>query len=258
MAAIRKYIQELMRIASERNFWLKPLGYLDGYVMWLVRTRQIYSFEHVDPKVLIVSGFHGEEQAGPWGILKWMKEAPDSYLEKFDVSFIPIVNSYGFAKGKRYGLSNMQTNTGFGPNGKNDTPSPEGEILIKHMDIIRPLAQDGCLSLHEDITVREYYLYTSEHGPRPGLFTYRLKQEMKKYFPKAYDGVAYVDTKTMEEGPKCTNGIVYNYFDGSFEDWMFQLGVPKVVATETPGKYQLKRRVAANTAMISKFLELVK
>jgi hypothetical protein len=211
----------------------------------------------MDPKVLIVAGFHGEEQAGPWAILKWMKEAPDSYLAKYDISFIPIVNSYGFARKKRYGLSDMQTNTGFGPNGKEQAPSPEGQILIDHIDLLRPLAQHGFLSLHEDVTTKEYYLYTSEHGPRPGLFTYRLRKELKKFFPKAYDGIAYVDTTTRELGPRCNQGIIYNYFDGSFEDWMFQLGVPKCAATETPGLYQLKRRVDAGVSIIYKFLELV-
>ncbi len=258
MAAINKYTKELMKVSSERGFWLRPLGWLDGYVMWLVRTRGVYSFEHIDPKVLIVAGFHGEEQAGPWGILRWLKEAPASYLEKYDASFIPIVNSYGFARKKRYGLSDMQTNTGFGPNGKDTPPSPEGEILIQNIDIIRPLAQNGCLSLHEDSTTKEYYLYTSEHGIRPGMFTYRLRAELKKFFPNAYDGIAYVDTQAMEKGPMCNKGIVYNYFDGSFEDWMFQLGCPKVAATETPGKYPLSKRVDASVAMIYKFMELVR
>jgi len=257
MAAIRKYTQELMRIADERSFWLKPLGYLDGYVMWLVRTRNVYAFEHMDPKVLIVAGFHGEEQAGPLAILKWMKEAPDSYLSKYDISFIPVVNSYGFARKKRYGLSDMPTNVGFGLNKGDAVPSPEGEILVQHMEILRPLSQNGCLSLHEDVTSKEYYLYSYEHGPRPSLFAYRLRNELKKYFPKAYDGIAYVDTSDPGNGPKCNKGIVYNYFDGSFEDWMLQLGVPRCAATETPGLYQLKRRVEANVAIIYKFLEVI-
>lgn len=257
MAAINKYTKELMRITAQRSFWLKPLGYLDGYVMWLVRTRNVYSFEHTDPKVLIVAGFHGEEQAGPWGILKWLREAPDSYISKYDISFIPIVNSYGFARNKRYGLSDKQTNVGFGPNARDCIPSPEGEILIQHIDILRPLAQNGFLSLHEDTTVKEYYLYTLEHGPRPGLFTYRLRREMKKYFPTAYNGIAYVDSTSKDNGPKCDKGVIYNYFDGSFEDWMFQLGCPKVAVTETPGKYMLKRRVDATVAIIYKFLEVI-
>lgn len=257
MAAIKKYTQELMKISAIRNFWMKPLGYLDGYVMWLIRTRNVYAFEHTDPKVLIVAGFHGEEAAGPWAILKWMKEAPDSYLQKYDISFIPIVNSYGFARKKRYGLSDMKTNSGFGPNKKECVPSPEGEILIQHIELLRPLAQHGFLSLHEDITVKECYLYSFEHGPKPSKFTYGLRRELLKHFPKAYEGTAYLDTQSPDCGPPCHKGIVYNYFDGSFEDWLFQMGVPRCAVTESPGLYTLKRRVTANVAIIYKFLEAI-
>ena len=257
MAAINKFTKELMKIAAQRNFWMKPLGYVDGYVMWLIRTRNVYAFEHTDPKVLIVAGFHGEEQAGPLAILRWMKEAPNSYLERFDISFIPIVNSYGFARKKRYGLSDMKTNAGFGPNGKTIPPSPEGEVLIQHIDLLRPLAQHGFISLHEDITVKEYYMYAFEHGPNPSKFTKGMKKELKKHFPKAYNGVAFIDAQAVEKGPTCKDGVVYNFFDGSFEDWIFQMGCPRCIVTETPGLYVLKRRVDANVAIIYKFLDLV-
>lgn len=259
MAAIKKYHQQMLEIASNRGFWLKPLGQLQGpgrkYEMWLIRTREIYSYDHKDPRVLIVAGFHGEEAAGPWAILKWMKECDPLWLREVDISFIPIVNPHGFARNKRWGYSDMATNTGFCHG--NAKPSPEGQILIDNIELLRPLAHDGFLSLHEDVTVKEYYLYTFEQGLEPGKFTKTMKKELGKYFPKPYEGIAYVEA-CSGAGPDCKDGLVYRFCDGSFEDWLFHQGVPRTCVTETPGKYKLQRRINANKEIIQKFIEVVK
>lgn len=254
MASIHRFQKQLFRVASEKGFWLKILGVIDEYEMWLVKTRNFT--DHKDPRVLIVAGFHGEEKAGPWGILKWLQDCEKSVFDSIDVSFIPIVNTYGFSKGKRYGSSDMKTNFGFCHLSENDKPSPEGEVLIKNIEILRPLAEDGFLSLHEDVTIKEFYLYTFEHGVKPGKFTRGLKKELKKHFKKCYQGIAYVDSASDGRGPNCKKGLIYKFCDGSFEDWLFHLGVPRVAVTETPGKYKLARRVKANVAIIDRFLKL--
>lgn len=258
MAAIRTFTKTLFEVCAQKDFWLKVLGVIDEYEIWLVRTREIYSFDHKDPRILVAAGFHGEEVAGPWAILKWLQACDEKYLKSaVDVSLVPIVNPWGFAKGKRYGPSEIMTNYGFCHQDKdNAKPSPEGEALIKNIELLRPLAQDGFLSLHEDINIKEYYLYTFEHGKKPGKFTKSLKRELSKHFPKSYDGIAYVDSRARADGPVCKNGLVYKFCDGSFEDWMFHLGVPKVAVTETPGKYRLKRRTNAGVEIINKFIGL--
>lgn len=256
MASINKFRKALLEVAAEKNFWLKVLGVVDEYEMWLVRTREIYPFDHKDPRILIVAGFHGEEKAGPLAVLRWLQECGKEILEKVDISLIPVVNSFGFARNKRYGSSMMKTNCGFCHLNNDISPSPEGVCLINHIELLRPLAQDGFLSLHEDATVKEFYLYTFEHGNKPGKFTRGLQKELKRFFPKAYNGIAYADAANAGAGPECKNGLVYKYCDGSFEDWMFHLGVPRVAVTETPGKYILDRRIKANVSVINKFIEL--
>lgn len=253
--AVHKFQRQLLQVASDRGFWLRVLGIIDGYEMWLVRTR---TNGEKKPRVLIVAGFHGEEKAGPWGILKWLQESPDSVFDSIDVSFIPIVNTYGFSKGKRYGLSDIKTNNGFYHVNEGEKPSPEGEVLIRNINILKPLAEDGFLSLHEDITVKEFYLYTFEHSDKPGKFTKGLKKELKTHFKNAYHGVAYVDSTDKTKGPPCKHGLVYKFCDGSFEDWMYHLGVPRVAVTETPGKFKLAKRVKATVNVIDRFLKLCK
>lgn len=248
----------MLQVAAEKGFWLKVLGQVSGpnrkYEMWLLRTRNMYSYDHTDPRVLIVAGFHGEEVAGPWGLLKWITECDSKWLKLVDASFIPIVNPYGFARKKRYGYSDLPTNAGFchEPVGR----SPEGEILANNIELLRPLAHDGFLSLHEDSTTKEYYLYTFEQGLEPGKFTKSLKKELSKSFPKPYEGIAYVDSRDPDAGPICKDGLIYRFCDGSFEDWLFHLGVPRVAVTETPGKYKMDRRIGATVNVIQKFIEL--
>ena len=41
MAAIHKFNRMLFKVCAEKGFWLRPLGELDEYEMWLVRTRDI-------------------------------------------------------------------------------------------------------------------------------------------------------------------------------------------------------------------------
>ena len=56
-----------------------------------------------DPKkksILVVAGFHGNENAGPWGICKFLasKTRPEGLLEGSNVSFIPVVNPSAFIR----------------------------------------------------------------------------------------------------------------------------------------------------------------
>jgi hypothetical protein len=255
MAAIRTFIKEMFSIVAEKRLWLTILGEVDGFQIWLVRSRE--SIEHRDPKMLIVAGFHGEEKAGPYSILKWLKECDTDTFKKCDLSFIPIVNPIGFSKGIRYNTYGEQTNCGFCHSDLDSGPSREGKILIDKIELLRPLADDGFMSLHEDVTTKLYYLYTFEKEKEPGKFTFGMKEVLGQHFKKFVDGVKVeTDCANRGNGPMVKDGIIYRLCDGSFEDWMFHLGVPRVVVTETPGMYKLKRRVNAGAAAIDKFIEL--
>jgi len=256
MAAIRKFMRDVFRISAEKRFFLCILGEVDGHQMWLIRTRP--HTEHPDPKMLIVSGFHGEEKAGPFSILKWMKDCDHRILAKADLSFIPIVNPIGFSKNMRYAIPGEKTNCGFCHPERKEKPSREGQILINNIDLLKPLAEDGFLSLHEDAREKEYYVYTFEKSKLPGPFTFGIKEELGKYFRKALDGehVEIDASDGSKTGPKVKDGVVFRHCDGSFEDWLFHLGTPRAAVTETPGLYRLKRRVDAGTSVISRFIEL--
>ena len=182
MAAICQFMREVYRISAEKRFFLCILGEVDGEQIWLVRTRQ--HTEHPDQKMLVVAGFHGEERAGPFAILKWMKDCDHNTLSKADLSFIPIVNPIGFSKNMRYAIPGEKTNCGFCHPERKEKPSREGQILINNIDLLKPLAEDGFLSLHEDAREKEYYLYTFEKRKTPGPSLWGLKKSLENTFAK--------------------------------------------------------------------------
>lgn len=258
--AVTAYDVSLTNFCKEKKFYPQVIGKIPDpikkmeYPVWLVHTNmELYN---QDPKALIVSGFHGEEVAGPWGVLRWIAECKPEQLKGINLSFIPIVNPWGFHNNSRPGPTGKPTNAGFYMPGEG--PSPEGKILKDNITLIRPLADAGYLSLHEDSTSKEYYIYTFEPTELPGKFSMEMKAELGKHFLKPYNGIAYVDTTIPGQGPPCDDGLIWKFFDGSFDDWMFQLGVPRVAVTETPGAYVLQDRIEANMALINKFIDLVK
>lgn len=266
MAAIRSYTKQLFQIAAEKRLWLLPLGQIEDEIIWLVRSRE--NTDHADPKMLIIAGFHGEEQAGPWAILKWLRACDVSTFRKVDLSFIPIVNPIGFKKNQRYSIPGEKNNQGFcHPEGANackpgEKRSREGEILYNHLDMLLPLAKDGYLTLHEDKLVKEYYVYTFER--RQTAFTKGLKDVLEKYFRTPLDGLTtngltpdQLETYIGETGIMVKGGWVSHrqLHDGSLEDFLFHANIPRIAVTETPGKYELKRRVAAGINIIDRYVD---
>jgi len=254
MAAIRKFYGDMERAAASGRFWMTPLGDIDGQMMWLVRSH----FGPTTPlvKILVVAGMHGEEKAGPYAILKWLLEDHHELLQNIEMSFIPIINPIGFAKGTRYGTK-TPNNCGFCHPESKETLAPEGEILYRNVDLLRPLAEHGFLSLHEDIDCDSYYVYDYCKGDKPTSTSKAILTELGKHFPKMLtDASVLIDTAWAEIGPKVINGVVWHYCDGSFEDWMYHLGVPKVIVAETPGTYKLSRRIDAHVGVIDKFIKV--
>ena len=250
---MKNYMKQLFHLANHKGLWLKVLGEVGSYQIWLVRSRE--SSEHKNPRMLITAGFHGEEKAGPLAILKWLEECDGKVFERVDLSFIPVVNPTGFNRGMRKNIWSERTNCGFCHWIKSeDTRSHEGEILLGNIALLRSLAADGFLSLHEDVTTDRFYIYIYSFRKDWKEFGEGLRRVESKWFRQMPDG-----EEVNEEGdPKAVvqGGLVYNLHDGSFEDLMLHLKVPYSAVTETPGKARISRRIQAGVELINKFIEL--
>ncbi len=244
------YIKQLIETCGENGYWLKNLGSVGDKPVWFIRTDDTINRL---PNLLIVAGFHGEEKAGPWGLLKWLELNREV---EANISCIPIVNPTGFNLGKRYNTWGQKSNGGFYHTKKGEDPSEEGKILIANRGLIIDSSTGGTLSLHEDITASDYYVYTFEKAKEPGKFTCGLLETLGKHFNKPLNGVT-VSTDSEDPGPYIVNGVVYKHCDGSFEDWLFHEGSVRTAVTETPAyRIRLQRRISATVDIIDKFIEL--
>lgn len=251
-----KFQKRLLHIAAEKDLSLTPLGEVGKWPMWLVRPH--FAYKPKKKKVLICAGFHGEEQAGPWGMLRWLEDFNKENYKGIDISVLPCVNPTAFNRRTRYNTWGEISNQGFSHLELKQEPSSEGKILLRHIDRLYSLAMNGFLSLHEDIELKkEYYLYTFESTKEPGQFTCGMLDTLSKWFEKPLNGASVTSDSRLATPPFVINGLVYKYCDGSLEDYMFHRGCNRVAVSETPGKARLDRRVDANVAIIDTFLDLI-
>jgi len=250
----QKYQKRLIKIAGEKGLWLYNLGESSSRLpLWFVRTSLLPDKR---PKLLIAAGFHGEEKAGPWGLLKWLDYFDVSILKKVDLSFLPVANPSAFNRGVRYNTTNEKSNCGFCHPEKKQPPSLEGALIIKKYDMISQAATDGFLSLHEDIDLtKEYYTYTFEDKDAPGDFTCGLLDKLAEYWEKPLNGYC-ASTDADLEGRLIVNGVAFKVCDGSLEDALFHSGVPRCAVVETPARAKLDTRIECHMALIDKFIEL--
>lgn len=245
-----RYTKKLFSVASRKGLWLRPLGELErGRYIWLVSKR---NHNGSKPNLLIASGFHGEEPAGPWAILKWIETCDLKVLNEVNISFLPIVNPTGFNIGQRKNKWGEKINQGFCHPEKNEPLSREGKILLENSETLCEFARDGFLSLHEDTTTKKFYVY--DHSANAGDFGRFIRDEEDKYFDRLEDGTKVNEEEDEEAFVK--DGLIVGLHDGSFDDFLFHKGIPHVIVTETPGKFPLHRRVKAGLILINKFIDL--
>ncbi|WP_281212755.1 M14 family metallopeptidase [Shewanella insulae] len=204
------------------------------------------------PSILISAGFHGEEAAGPWGLLYFLNELEPELFGQLNLSLLPLVNPTGFKRGHRFNKLGQNPNRGFvldnGRGRSNQDTSSEGELLLAHSQLLAAASRDGILTCHEDVLLSDTYIYSFEANQQPGQFSRELRDALGHYFPIAQDGL--IDDCPVQDG------IIFNHFDLSFEAFLVRLGASVGVCSETPGQQGFDQRVLANAAIIKRFVEL--
>jgi len=241
---INKFFQEIHSWAPKRNLLVTTLGQVGNLPLLLLEKRNPFSSR----SILIAGGFHGEEPAGSGGIVRFLKTAPERFFDDLNISFLPLINPTGFKVGRRTNDWGENPNQGFCPSSLiQHSPSREGLVLLKNLTRIKLLAKDAFLSLHEDVEMERFYLFTFETADTPGLFSQVLHQAESKFFLQQPDG--------MIEDSKVKDGLVFRKCDGSFEDLLFHEGIFRTACTETPGLLDINLRITANVAIITALAE---
>jgi len=248
MRTMNSYWNRLFDVICEKNLFLTILGKVGKRYIFLIRT----SLEvNERPNLLIAAGFHGEEKAGPLGILAWLESCDSKIFKEVNLFFLPVVNPIGFNRGIRYNTWGEKSNQGFCH--KIDEPSREGRVLLKNIKLLTGSAKDGFLSLHEDILEKNFYVYSYEDVEEPSRMAYELRNLEAKFFKQIDDGVKV--NEVCDPDAYAKDGIIHKLCDGSFEDCLMHKGIRSMV-TETPGKCRISRRIEATKAIIDKFIEV--
>jgi hypothetical protein len=244
------------RVNKIRPYVMESLGTVGG--------RDIFLLTPAEPlpgkaDILTAGGFHGEEAAGPWGIVEFLETADAETLKSVNHSFLPLVNPTGFERAQRFNLHGENPNRGYVAEfldseeekdaaWTNRGPSAEGKILLKHGARLEALARDGFVSQHEDDGLNEGFIFINENAPMPSPTAAALLGALKKYFPLIPDG-----GRNELEGSPIKDGMWVNGPDGSYEWHLFLQGIPCTVTTETPALEPARARVDCNRELVKAF-----
>lgn len=242
------------RINKIRPYKLESLGQVEGHDILLLSPA---TPDAGKANILTAGGFHGEEPAGPWGILEYLETATEEQLLSVNHSFLPLVNPTGFIEGRRHNAYDENPNSGFAPQLLTGEPVPEGEdklsaegeILFRHFARLCALARDGFMSQHEDEEFSDFYIYINEAEEQPAAFGRKMLDTATKHFTLMQDG----GTGSIA-GKPVKGGIWHNDVDDSCEGLMYLNGVRRTVTSETPGQMQASRRVACNLELARTFV----
>ena len=143
-----KYQKKLILMARKHNLISDVLGVVRNHNILLLRKQKFTS----GPRVLIAAGFHGEEPAGPWCILKFLEVY--GYPSDVNMAFLPMVNPTGFRLSRRADFYGRKPNSGYintgGIDHLNINLSPEDKILKDSGNYLKIFAVDSTFTMHED------------------------------------------------------------------------------------------------------------
>jgi predicted deacylase len=237
---IKKFYLDLNKQIHKHNLKIKILGYVRNDPIILLLPKKL---SKKNKNLLITGGFHGDEPGGSWGIIEFLEKTDKDFFKEVDLSIIPLVNPTGFKTGSLKNMHGENPNSGF----KKGAGSKEDNILRKNFKLLKKLAKDGFLTLHEDYDQKHFYIYSFEKNSTPSKRSFELLHSLKKIYPIFGSGV--IDECIAK------NGIIFNDHDTSLEATLSLSGVPFCICTETPRGSGIDKRIKANSIIIQKFIE---
>lgn len=229
---IKKYNDQIMDICKEKGYDILQIGVVESHQIF-----KIIINPNADRTICFVGGIHGDESAGPLGILKLLE---NFYVPKNKkIIIIPIVNPSGYESDSRENSDGIDINREF----YKKEGAEEAEITwnaIKDEDLIL------LHTLHEDPGQKDFYLYYTDHKE----IAKDLCELGKKYFN-------IKSTETLR-GDKVKEGLIPlpHVKRGTIEDKIYDKGIP-YITTESPGKENLNKRIEFNYNAIKMVIQQI-
>jgi hypothetical protein len=193
------------------------------------------------PAVCWASGLHGDEAAGPWGVLEFLKGRYDPRAGGAECPVYPLVNPFGFDEERRLNAYGLDINRTFGVD---DVPAQEARVLLGDM----ARRKFSLLhTLHEDSSRTGAYVYYSDDSRR-WLAERMLTLAMARHAPINSNEYDLGGKVRLYKGLAPYNLGLYPALRSMcpLEDRWLQQGVHHF-CTETPRQADLWTRVRCNT-----------
>jgi predicted deacylase len=217
--------------------------------------------------LVITSGFHGEEPAGPLTLLEHLRDiAAYARERRVGLRVYPCINPSGFEAGTRYNASGEKPNNDFlryelEPGGVWKGELHGGERVLRHVlydggpketravreDIARHPAPAAALDIHQDNYLGGICTYAYTFGDKAA------------YRPLMRAAAAHARVmaheRVDEHNVADADGLV-EFHDGSVTDYFMREGVPYTAALETTTATPLAACPAVNLVWIRGFIDL--
>jgi predicted deacylase len=236
------YLKEIINVLEDfPDFKWELLDQKSDYPAIKIRSKSIR--KNVD--LVIASGVHGEETAGPITIVQNLAEIlQTARKEKIKLLIYPLVNAYGFEKKKRFNADGISCNSFW----IHEKGALARESKAVKKDISRYKAK-YFLSMHEEGETKKKGFYLYYFGDiRVAEFLVKTAAKKDHVFATGFPGRFGEDT--------IKNGIIHNPHDGTFEDFMFHQGCRASICTETHLKLPMEKRVAISLSLIKEMIKI--
>lgn len=234
------FYKRLTKAAFKQGYTITTLGMIkDLPLLLLTQSHPVQG-----SNILISSGFHGDEPAPCWSILRVLEKSK-TLLKRCNISFLPCVNPTGFQNNKRENVLGEDSNRGFLPY-KGRSTSTEGNYLLQNQGTLKHLSSDAFMSMHESNKNTKFYI-CSVRIPNE---TYEIE---KLLVNKASEYFGILDNEMIKrdkENILITNGITNTVVEDTFEKYLSKNGTPYSFCTETPTKEDFYKRVWLNMELI--------
>ena len=131
-----------------------------------------YSRSASGPTILLSTGIHGDEPAGPLAALAFLENSPSS---DFNWLLTPLLNPTGIAKGTRESATGLDLNR--------DYPTPRSPEIQAHLAWLEKQATpDLFIALHEDYDATGFYLYEIQLAGRATIHQ-KIFQKVAAHLP---------------------------------------------------------------------------
>ena len=217
--------------------------------------------------LVVTSGFHGEEPAGPLTLMEHLEEVVD-HARAHDVGLLvyPCINPSGFEDGTRYNRSGEKPNNDFlryevAPGKWKGELRPGGEPYLRWVlydggpketrairdELAKQPVPHAALDIHQDRYLKEALTYAYVFGD----------QQAYEPLVEAASQYARVVQNEMVAEVNRTNTLgLIEYHDGSVTDFYLRKGVPFCAALETTTHTPLASSHAINLIWLRGFIEL--